>query len=294
VRVDTTWVFRVAWAVLPLAAGAAFADALDLRSQAVRTLATVVLWVAWVAVLAASLVPSTVSLTAIRVVAPAGAVAAAWSVTIGDSGAPSVSATDVAALLVTTVAAVVVMAAGIGDRFVDGSSYGPERRLTLRVPAPVLLGPLELTWLVLVAGTLAGPFLLASRQWVAGGIALVVGFGAAFLAVRSLHTLSRRWLVFVPGGMVIHDPLSLTESALMPRTMIDHVGPAPADTDAFDLTQRAAGLALEVALVEPLPLSLYKPRVHEPLTATVERLVFTPTRPAAALDAAEQRRIPVA
>jgi hypothetical protein len=122
----------------------------------------------------------------------------------------------------------------------------------------------------------------------------VVGLPAAWLASRSLHTLSRRWLVFVPGGMVIHDPLSLTESVLMPRTMIDHLGPAPADTDAYDLTQRAAGLALEATLREPLPISLYKPRVRQPLTANVERLTFTPTRPAAALDAAEERRIPIA
>lgn len=292
-RVDTTWVFRVVWAVLPVACGPAFAAALDPRSAATRTLATAVLWVAWAAVLVAALVTSTVSLTIIRVVAPAAAVGAVWAVMDGGE-APSWGAPDVVALVVASLAAVVVMDRGLGDRFVDGSSYGPERRLALRVPAAVLLGPLELTWAVLVVGVLAGPFLLAARQWVAGGVALVAGYGAAFLAIRSLHALSRRWLVFVPGGMVIHDPLSLTESALMPRSMIDHLGPAPADTDAFDLTQAAAGLALEVVLREPLPLSLYKPRVHEPLTATVERVVFTPSRPAAALDAAEERRIPLA
>lgn len=292
-RVDTTWVFRAAWAVLPIAGGPAFAAALDPRSQAIRTLATALLWVGWAAVLVASLVPSTVSLTLIRVAAPAGAVATAWAVlSAGDSS--SWSAHDAVAVAVASIAAVAVMDRGVGDRFVDGSSYGPERRLALRVPAAVLFGPLELTWAALVVGVLAGPFLLAASQWVAGVVALVVGYGAAFLAVRSLHALSRRWLVFVPGGMVIHDPLSLTESALMPRSMIDHLGPAPADTDAYDLTQGAAGLALEVVLREPLPMSLYKPRVHEPLTATVERVLFTPSRPAAALDAAEERRIPVA
>lgn len=297
-RVDTTWVFRVVWATLPLAAGPTLADALDPRSQAVRTVASVALWLGWAAVLAASLVPSTVSLTVIRVLAPAAAVATAWATldhpsaaTGGVTGAVTVA--DVVALVVTAVAAVVVMDARIGDRFVDGSSYGPERRLALRVPAPVLLGPLELTWAASLAGALAGPLLLASRQWVAGGIATVVGLVVVFWAARSLHALSRRWLVFVPGGMVLHDPLTVTESVLMPRAMIERLGPAPADSSAYDLTQRAAGLALEVTLREPLPVSLYRPRARQPETATVEQVLFTPTRPAAALDAAAERRIPV-
>ncbi len=293
-RVDTTWVFRVVWATLPLAAGPALADALDPRSQAVRTVASVALWLGWAAVLAASLVPSTVSLTIIRVVAPAAPVATAWATldrTSAAGGADTVA--GLVALVATSVAAVVVMDARIGDRFVDGSSYGPERRLALRVPAPVLLGPLELTWAASLAGALAGPLLLASRQWVAGGIATVVGLGVVFWAARSLHALSRRWLVFVPGGMVLHDPLTVTESVLMPRAMIERLGPAPADSRAYDLTQRAPGLALEVTLREPLPVSLYRPRSRQPETATVEQVLFTPTRPAAALDAAAERRIPV-
>jgi hypothetical protein len=195
---------------------------------------------------------------------------------------------------VTAAAAVVAMAPSVGDAFVDGSSYGPERRFALRVPAPVLLGPIELTWAVALAGVLTGPLLLAAEQWVAGVAALLVGLPLAFWAVRSLHALSRRWLVFVPGGLVIHDPLTVTESVLMPKTMVAHLGPAPADTDAYDLTQRAAGLALQVDLTEPLPVSLYRPRAERAETATVERLLFTPTRPAHVLDAAEERRLPVA
>ncbi len=293
-RVDTTWVFRVVWATLPLAAGPALADALDPRSQAVRTVASVALWLGWAAVLAASLVPSTVSLTIIRVLAPAAPLATAWAALDRPSAATgAVTVATVVALVATSVAAVVVMDARIGDRFVDGSSYGPERRLALRVPAPVLLGPLELTWAASLAGALAGPLLLASRQWVAGGIATAVGLVVVFWAVRSLHALSRRWLVFVPGGMVLHDPLTVTESVLMPRAMIERLGPAPADSSAYDLTQRAAGLALEATLREPLPVSLYRPRARQPETATVEQVLFTPTRPAAALDAAAERRIPV-
>ena len=294
-RVNATWAFRGLWVVLPVAAGPALGAALDGRTDTVALVASVILWLGWAAVLVASLVPSTVGLTVLRVLAPAAGVATAWAVvvaTAADFGEVGVG--DVVGLVVTAAAAVVAMAPSVGDAFVDGSSYGPERRFALRVPAPVLLGPLELTWAVALAGVLTGPLLLAAEQWVAGVAALLVGLPLAFWAVRSLHALSRRWLVFVPGGLVIHDPLTVTESVLMPKTMVAHLGPAPADTDAYDLTQRAAGLALQVDLTEPLPVSLYRPRAERAETATVERLLFTPTRPAHVLDAAEERRLPVA
>jgi hypothetical protein len=278
-----------------VAAGPALGAALDGRNDSVALVASVILWLGWAAVLVASLVPSTVGLTVLRMLAPAAGVATAWAVVVGtDADFGEVGVGDVVGLVVTAAAAVVAMAPSVGDAFVDGSSYGPERRFALRVPAPVLLGPLELTWAIALAGVLTGPLLLAAEQWVAGVAALLVGLPLAFWAVRSLHALSRRWLVFVPGGLVIHDPLTVTESVLMPKTMVAHLGPAPADTDAYDLTQRAAGLALQVDLTEPLPVSLYRPRAERAETATVERLLFTPTRPAHVLDAAEERRLPVA
>lgn len=291
---DATWVFRALWVVLPVVAGSALAAGLDDRSGAVGVVGAVVVWGTWAGVLVAALVPSTVSLTVCRVLAPAAAAAVVWGAAVDADGAVGdVRALDVVGVLVATAAAVAVMAPRFGDRFVDGSSYGPERRFALRVPAPMLFGPLELSWLLAVAGLVAGPLLLAGEQWVAGGIALVVGVPLAALSWRSLHTLSTRWLVFVPGGMVVHDPLSVTESVLMPRTMVAHVRPAPADTDAYDLTRGAAGLALQVDLTEPLPVSVYRPRTKVPETATVERLLFTPTLPAEVLDAAEERRLPV-
>ena len=294
-RVNATWAFRGLWVVLPVAAGPALGAALGGRNDTVALVASVILWLGWAAVLVASLVPSTVGLTVLRMLAPAAGVATAWAVVAGtDADFGEVGVGDVVGLVVTAAAAVVAMAPSVGDAFVDGSSYGPERRFALRVPAPVLLGPLELTWAIALAGVLTGPLLLAAEQWVAGVAALLVGLPLAFWAVRSLHALSRRWLVFVPGGLVIHDPLTVTESVLMPKTMVAHLGPAPADTDAYDLTQRAAGLALQVDLTEPLPVSLYRPRAERAETATVERLLFTPTRPAHVLDAAEERRLPVA
>ena len=296
-RVNLTWAFRALWVVLPVAAGPVLGAALDDRSGPLQLVASVALWLGWAAVLVASLVPSTVSLTVLRTLAPAAAVTTTWAVAVAvgtDADVGEIGLSEAAGLVVSAAAAVVAMAPSVGDTFVDGSSYGPERRFALRVPAPVLLGPIEVTWALLLAGALAGPLLLAAEQWVAGAAALVVGLPLGFWAVRSLHTLSRRWLVFVPGGVVIHDPLTVTESVLMPKARIARLGPAPADTDAYDLTQRALGLALQVDLNDPLPVSLYRPRADRPETATVERLLFTPTRPAHVLDAAEERHLPVA
>ncbi|HEY6532824.1 MAG TPA: hypothetical protein VIY72_11000, partial [Acidimicrobiales bacterium] len=186
------WATAVVWVVLPLAAGPSFGDALDDCSRAVQLTATVGLWVLWAAGLVASLVPSTVSLTAIRVLAPASVAAAAWAALVVPDGA---DAPEAVALGVTALASVIALSAPVGDRFVNGSSYGDERRMPLRPPGVLLLGPIELTWLAVVAGAVAGPLLLAARVWVVGAVLLIVGWAVAAVGLRILHALARRWLV---------------------------------------------------------------------------------------------------
>ena len=83
-----------------------------------------------------------------------------------------------------TVVPIAVLSAFTGAVFVNGSAYGDERRLPLRPPAALLLGPLELAWAVCVIGTVAGPLLLAAGSWIVGALALVVGWPAAWFAAR--------------------------------------------------------------------------------------------------------------
>lgn len=285
------WATAVCWFVLPLVAGPSFGDALDPRSRAVQLVAEVGLWGLWAAGLVAALVPSTVSLTIIRVLAPASVVAALWAALVVPDGAAT---PESLALGFTTLAAVVALSAPVGDRFVNGSSYGDERRMPLRPPGALLLGPVPLTWAVVVAGGVAGPMLLAVRSWVAGAVLLVVGWTAAALGARSLHGLARRWLVFVPAGVVVVDRMALTDSFLVQRQHVDSLGPAPADTRALDLTAGALGLALELRLtrpdqVTPAPGGWRGADAVEPVE--VDAVLVAPTRPGWALDEARRRRL---
>jgi hypothetical protein len=279
------WPARVTWILLPLVAGPALADALDGASRPVQLVASLGLWIGWAGVLVATLVPSTVSLTALRVAAPAAVAATlAASVTGGVEGA------DVVAVTGAVLAALATLWPVTTETFVDGSSYGDERRLALRVPAPLLLGPVEAVWALVVAGVAAGPLLLAARQWVLGALALAAGLPAAWWGVRTLHTLSRRWVVLVPGGMVLHDPLAIVDPVLLRRAAVRSFGPAPADTDALDLTRGALGLALELRLTEPVPLLVVRGRGASE-TVSTDHLLVTPARPGALLVEARKRRL---
>ncbi|MGH9192051.1 MAG: hypothetical protein ACRDZ0_06210 [Acidimicrobiales bacterium] len=281
------WPARVTWLVLPVVLGPAVGEALDDASRPVQLVAGIGLWVGWAVVLVATLVPTTVSLTALRVAAP-GTVVAALAATVADGA----SAATVVGLVGALVAVLAAFWPGTGEAFLAGSSYGDERRMPLRVPGPLIAGPLILVWAVAAAGVAAGPLLLAARQWVLGAAALAVGLPAAGAAVRSMHTLARRWLVFVPNGMVVHDPLALAEPVLLRRADVRSFGPATADTAALDLTRGALGLALEVRLVAPVSLVLVaggRRGTTEATTAGV--LLVSPTRPGAVLAEARRRRL---
>jgi hypothetical protein len=282
----TAWPVRVAWLVLPLLVGPALGDALADASRPVQLVASIGAWGAWAAALVAALVPTTVSLTALRLAAPS-AVAAALAALVADGPGTA----TIAGLAGALVVALIALAPETAEVLVDGSSYGDERRLPLRTPAGLLLGPVELAWAAVVAGVAAGPLLLAARQWVTGAVALVVGLAAAWWGVRALHTLARRWLVFVPTGVVIHDPLTLLDPILVHRNHVAAFGPAPADSEALDLTGGASGLALELRLNEPLELLPAGPQRGAARLTEVAAVLVTPSRPGRAVAEARRRRI---
>lgn len=286
---------RISWVVLPLAMGPALGEALDARSRAVSVTGSLLAWTSWAVVLVAVLVPRTVSLTTVRVAAPAALAAANWSALTGSRGA-----IDGIAVAWAAVTVVVVFAPATGDVFVNGSSYGDERRMPLRPPAALVLGPLPLAWVATLAAPIGAPLLLAARQWIAGVTLAVVGIPTALVAGRALHGLSRRWLVFVPAGVVLHDLHALVDPVLFPRASITRMGPAakpPAEPageseGVLDFTGASLGMPIEIRLHEPAEVA---PR-RKDRSVQVERVMgvrFAPTRPGAVLVEATRRHLPV-
>ena len=289
---DGAWLARIAWFALPLTLGPALTSALGDTSTPVQLVAGVVAWTAWGAGVVAVLLPRTVGLTALRVGAPAALAVALWAAgASGDVGPAEIVAVAWAA----AAAAVVLLLPVVADAFVDGSSYGPETRFALRLPANLLLGPVELAWAVVVGGIVTGPLLLAARQWVAGGVALAVGVPLVWVTARALHQLSRRWLVFVPAGLVVHDALALREPVLFPKRTIRGIGAASAESEgaATDVSGRALGLVLELRLDAPVEIGLAA-RAERDRTVETDRLLVTPARPGALLKEAATRGFPVA
>ena len=120
---------RLLWLSLPVTVGPAVEDALRGVSSPVAWVAAVGLWLAWAAALLALLVPRVVSLTVLRVGAPGVAVVAVFAAVRG-----GVDGLDLLAVAVAAVVLVMAAWPTVGAELVDGSSYGPERRLPLRVP----------------------------------------------------------------------------------------------------------------------------------------------------------------
>jgi hypothetical protein len=278
-------VVRIGWVALPFTAGPALADALDGCSTPVRTVASVALWAGWSSGMIASFVALPASLTAMRLLAPA-AVAAVVAAAVDGHTSPLAAGW-------TALVLVWVFSPPLGAWCVNGPAYPNERRYLLRAPGALLAGPLALAWALAVAGAAAGPLLLAAHQWVLGGVLLAVGWPVAALAVRAVHNLARRWAVFVPAGLVLHDPMTLMDPVLFRRQMVAVLQPAGVEGDAVDLTQAAPGLALEMQLAEPVTLSLMKPGQRAGESRSTSRVLFTPTRPGAVLEDARTRRFTV-
>lgn len=291
------WPARVAWILLAAAAAGCVGDALDHRSSAVRLVVLVGLWLGWTVGLVALLVPRSSALTVLRIVVPAGCAAMVACTVAGDA----VDGSDVLAVGLGAVAAAAVLTPWVGEAWVDGSSYGPERRFLLRPPVLFSAVVVPVTWLVVVLGASVGPLLLAAEQWALGGLLSVVGIGAVWGGSRSLHQLARRWVVLVPTGLVIHDHLTMPEAQLVPRTGVARFGPAPADPGApddepgderRDLSAGAPGLALQLELTEAIEL-LVRTHGRDVATVPARRIVLTASRPGHLLEAAEAHRIPV-
>lgn len=238
---------RVVWLALPLATGSAASRAVEGWADAPRVVAIAFLWLSWGIGLVALFAPRPAALTAVRTIAPGFAVLALAGAIWGDASA---LATD-AALVGTIVAAALVADPAVALASANGVAYGDERRNPLRTPPALYLAPIPIARVVAVAGIVTGPLLLADERVVWGVVALI-GLPLAWLAIRALHTLARRWLVTVPAGVVVVDPMTLVDPVLVVRRNLRGVravdamaAPVPG---AADLRLGATLGTVEVAL----------------------------------------------
>ena len=256
--------------------------------EAARTTAVVAMWFGYALVLAALLLPGARALTVARIGTSAAAVEL-----VAAASASSDEPAGWVGLIAGLAGTIVVLQPAYAEAQVDAAGYGDERRFLLRPPAPVLVAFVLPAWAITVGGVAAGPLLLADRGWGAAVAAAAVGLPAAAFAAHTLYRLARRWLVFVPNGLVVHDHLALAEPLRMGRRGIDSIGPARAGTAATDLTAQALGMALELRLSEPVKAGVISGRNRSDerrLTA----ILVSASRPAAVMATAERRGLKLA
>jgi hypothetical protein len=287
-NVTVLWLVRALWLLQPLAFVPLLTRATEHLAPSGRMLVAVTAWAIWAAVLLAALVPSTVSLTAARMMVPLQLITVAVCATAG-----------VTAVWLTTAAGASVIALLVwfsgetGVAFAQGSAYGAEQRFPLKPPVPLLI-PMLVSWLVTAAAASSAIVLLANRIWIVGAVLLGIALTTSRFVAPRFHQLARRWLVVVPVGLVVHDPMMLTENALFRSAQLAAVHLAPADTEAADLTGGTAGVVVEIVLHQMDTIVKTGTRDNPTGTALhVLSILVSPTRPGKALQAAAARRIPV-
>ena len=282
------WCARVAWVLLPVTTGAAFADALNSWSAAPAALAAVLLWGVWAAGLLALLAPRPLGLTFVRIAAPCGVLAVACCLSSTSTSSMFV------AIAGALVAAVLALSPPIELATANALAYGDEERYPLHTPTPLLLGPIPLAVAVTGAGATAGPLLLAAEYWISGAVLTIVGLPLAFLLARSMHVLSKRWFVLVPAGIALVEPLTLAEPVLVLRDHIAALGrfrTTGTPPEALDLRVGTLFGSVAIALSEPVGFTRRRGRAGaENVEPTV--VLVAVVRASTALGRASRRRLP--
>ena len=281
------WVARAGWIALPLGAGA-IGDAADDRTDGVAWTVAIAGWGVFGVVLVALLVPSVWSLTIARVLGPLALVATPLAAVFG------AEAVDVALLgLPALVANAGIFSPEFGRFMVQGSAYGDEQRFPLRAPAAPGIAAV-VSWVLWAALVIAAVLLPASGTLAIGIPLAVVALAASVLLLPRWNRMSRRWFVLVPAGVVVHDPLVLADTVMVPTGQVRGSTLARADTEAADLTGPASGHAVEVTTSESAK-TVFAPTPSQPGGRAIHMTAFlvAPSRPGAMLAAARARGLPV-
>jgi hypothetical protein len=278
------WGPRTLWIAVGAGGAWSIGDALEGRSAAVRMSVMIGAWLVWGVGVVALVVPSTLGLTVMRMVSALSCGAAVLSWMAGASPIPAA-----AFLACSLIGGFLAGGAGFGQQCVQGSAYGDEQRFLLRPPA-AFLPPIAVAGLAWVVAMLGAPLLLASGRWIVGTVVALVAALLTVVLLPRFNALARRWLVFVPAGVVVHDPVVLGETLMVPRAELAGIDLALAGTEAADFTGPAAGHAVEIRL-RSMGNALLAPTKATPRGTAlhVQSFIIAPTRPGLVLRASLER-----
>jgi hypothetical protein len=144
---------------------------------------------------------------------------------------------------------------------------------------------LPLTWAPMVACALIGPLALAARSWILGTVLTALAIALAVVLAKRYHRLSKRWLVLVPAGVVLHDHFLLAETNMLSKVDIGSAGLALVGTEAANFTGNALGPVVEIRLRELTTFVLAAPPRGQTRALHVQSFLISPTRPGRTLQA---------
>lgn len=280
------WVARVAWVALALIPSG-IAPTLASHGRSAQVVFSLGAWALWGLGTLAIFWLSPYSLSALRMVAPLVAAGLVGFIFASLSTFNDVALSDVAWPLVGIAVAVLALACiflpAFGSLHVQASAYGDEKRLLLRVPA-TQIAPIAVSYLVMVAFPLTALFAVGGEVWWLAALCLAPTFLLFRVVVKRLHRFSRRWLVVVPAGVVVHDELLLAETFMVRTTAVTRVELSATSGEALNLTGDIAGARRQMLLViqlreaENLALSPYLAKTLGTLDALhVQSYAVAPT-----------------
>ena len=203
-----------------------------------------VAWILWAVVAIGTWIHHPISLTTIRCLAP---IAVFYSSVYALS--ESLSSLNIAVVTCGIISLMLMYTADYGSAHVQAGAYGNERRFLLRIPAPVVL-PTLITWALFATVLVVLENAVQSENYVLGIPLLLALIAMSWKFAPQMHRLSKRWLVRVPAGWVVHDNLMLAENLLIRSHNLSSMDYALQGTEALDLSGLTRGVPIQLTLRE--------------------------------------------
>ncbi len=221
----------------------AIADYATLAGTATR----IALWALWAVAFLCILVPSCTALTCLRLAAPSNLAVVLFTILATDSWSPR----SLVSVMLSLICVSTVFSAEVGNAFAQLSAYGDERRFLLRCPTDMVIVQC-LMWTLWVATAITAISFFNDENWIAGTVFAVLTAGLSYILPSRFHRFSRRWLVGVPAGVVIHDSFALAETAMFMKQSIAHIGieTNSENSEAADLSGGCRGPSITISLRE--------------------------------------------